>query len=93
ETKELIHAGNYTLILDEVMDVVEQLEIKKNDLELLFKNELIYVEDGFIRWNEDKKDYDTRYNDIRDMALNNTLIFFRNTVLIWTFPVEVFKSF
>ncbi|MGG2091265.1 hypothetical protein AB1283_00680 [Bacillus sp. S13(2024)] len=93
ETKELIHGGNYTLILDEVMDVVEQLEIKKDDLKLLFDNELIYVEDGFIKWNEKKMSYDTRYNDIRDMALNNTLIYFRDTILIWTFPVDVFKAF
>lgn len=93
ETRDLIHGGNYTLILDEVMDVIEQLEIKKDDLKLLFDQNLIYVENGFIKWNEDKREYDTRYNDIRDMALNNTLIYFRNTILIWTFPVDVFKAF
>ncbi|MED1863264.1 hypothetical protein P4V41_07330 [Fictibacillus nanhaiensis] len=93
ETKSLIHAGDYTLILDEVMDVVEQLKINKNDLELLFNQELIYLEDGFIKWNENKKDFETRYDDIRDMALNNNLIYFRETILIWTFPVEVFKAF
>lgn len=93
ETKELIQAGNYILILDEVMNVVEQLEIKKDDLNMLLETKCIYIEDGFIKWNTEKKDYDTRYNDIKDMALNNTLIYFRDTVLIWTFPVSIFKAF
>jgi hypothetical protein len=93
ETKELIQAGNYILILDEVMNVVEQLDIKKDDLNMLLETKCIYIEDGFIKWNTEKKDYDTRYNDIKDMAMNNTLIYFRDTVLIWTFPVSVFKAF
>ncbi|WP_444559021.1 hypothetical protein ACT00Z_11400 [Bacillus stercoris] len=93
ETKELILSGNYTLILDEVMEVVEQLQVKTHDLTTLFDSNLIYVEDGFVKWNEDKKDYETRYNDIRDMALNNNLVYFKDSILIWNFPVEVFKLF
>jgi hypothetical protein len=92
ETKELIHAGNYILILDEVMDVVEQLDLKKDDLKILIDQGLIYIKDNIIYWNEDK-DFDSRYNDIRDMALNNSLVFYKDTVLLWTFPVDVFKSF
>jgi hypothetical protein len=93
ETKELIHAGNYILILDEVMDVVEQLDLKKNDLDILINQDLIYIKDNIIYWNEEKEDFDTRYNDIRDMALNHSLVFYKNTVLLWTFPVDVFKAF
>lgn len=93
ETRELIHSGNYILILDEVMDVIEQLELKKGDIDLLFNEKLIYEQDGFIHWNEDKKDYDSRYNDIRDMALNKNLIIYRGTILIWTFPADIFKAF
>lgn len=93
ETKELIHSGNYILILDEVMEVIEQLPIKKGDIELLFANELIYEKDGFVRWNENKKDYDSRYNDIRDMSQNNNLIYHRGTILIWTFPADIFQAF
>ncbi|WP_146874036.1 DEAD/DEAH box helicase family protein [Bacillus paralicheniformis] len=93
ETKELILSGNYTLILDEVMKVVEQLQVKKHDLTTLFDSELIYVEDGFVKWNEEKKDYETRYDDIRDMALNNNLIYFKDNILIWNFPSDVFNLF
>ncbi|MED1980039.1 hypothetical protein P4V37_05250 [Bacillus subtilis] len=93
ETKELILSGNYTLILDEVMEVVEQLRVKKHDLTTLFKSKLIYVEDGFVKWNEEKKDYETRYDDIRDMALNNNLMYFKDNILIWNFPADIFKLF
>lgn len=93
ETKELILSGNYTLILDEVMEVVEHLQVKTHDLTTLFDSNLIYVEDGFVKWNEDKRDYETRYNDIRDMALNNNLVYFKDSILIWNFPAEVFKLF
>ncbi|MFP7694074.1 hypothetical protein ACLH26_14905 [Bacillus subtilis] len=93
ETKELILSGNYTLILDEVMEVVEQLRVKKHDLTTLFESKLIYVEDGFVKWNKEKKDYETRYDDIRDMALNNNLMYFKDNILIWNFPADIFKLF
>ncbi|EPZ47683.1 hypothetical protein [Alicyclobacillus acidoterrestris] len=94
ETRELIQNGNYVLILDEVMDVIEQLEVKKNDIDLLFENGLISVDDdGFITWNKDKMNYETRYDDIRDMALNHTLIYYRDTILVWAFPADIFRAF
>ncbi|WP_181279880.1 hypothetical protein [Bacillus atrophaeus] len=93
ETKELILAGNYTLILDEVMEVVEQLQVKKHDLTTLFDSNLIYVENGLVKWNDEKKDYETRYDDIRDMALNNNLMYFKDNILIWNFPADVFQLF
>lgn len=93
ETKELIYNGNYTLILDEVMDVVEQLPIRKNDLEGLYALDLIYEEDGFLLWNKEKTEWDSRYNDIRDMALNYNLFVYKDSVLIWTFPADIFNSF
>jgi hypothetical protein len=93
ETRELIYNGNYTLILDEVMDVVEKLSIKKNDLDGLFKLGLLYEKDGYLLWNDEEKEWDSRYNDIRDMALNYNLIKYHDNVLIWTFPADIFKSF
>lgn len=93
-TNELIRYGNYTLILDEVMDVIEELHIKPKDIEIMIKSELITIdEDGIITWDQTKEDYDTRYNDIKLMASNKTLIYHSNTVFIWNFPAEIFRSF
>lgn len=92
-TRDLIYNGNYTLILDEVMDVVEKLSIKKDDLSTLYALDLVYEENGYLLWNKDKTDWDSRYNDIRDMALNYNLFVYKDTILIWTFPADIFKSF
>ena len=92
ETKDLIEAGGYTLVLDEVMDVLEELPLKRDDLPFLLEQGFAHVdEDNFLIW--DKEDYDGRYNDIKTMCINKSLIVVNNCVLMWTFPVEVFKSF
>jgi hypothetical protein len=75
------------------MEVIEQLELKKGDIEILFDHNYISVHDGFVKWNEDKINHDSRYNDIKEMALNKSLIYYRDTFFIWTFPVDVFKAF
>jgi hypothetical protein len=89
----LIEAGNYTLILDEVMNVVQQVPLKKNDYKLLLENDIIYLQDGCVRWNNNKGYDDTKYNNIREMANLGTLMYHRENALMWTFPVEVFRAF
>lgn len=94
EVMELIRLGEYTLVLDEVMDVVGIHEMKKDDLSILLNEKLIHIaEDGLITWNQDKLDFDSEYNDIKLMCLNKSLFMVNNVILVWTFPVEVFKAF
>ena len=93
-TKELIKSNNYILILDEVMDVIEEVPLKKDDLRVLTDTKLITIkEDGLVLWNEDKMDYQTQYDDIKNMCLNKSLFMVNNVLLMWTFPVEIFNSF
>jgi hypothetical protein len=95
EIIELLKAGNYTLVLDEVMDVVEQYDLNKDDLQLIIRNEMILVEEGtgIIRWNEASDFQNTRYDEIKNLSKTENLIYFENTILFWTFPVSVFKAF
>lgn len=95
ELIELIKAGNYTLILDEAMNVVEQCELNKDSFQLLLENNMIRVEEetGLIRWNDESKFQDTPFNNIKNLAKSENLYFFENTVLFWTFPVSTFKAF
>jgi hypothetical protein len=98
ETRELIRSNNYTLILDEVMNVIEQVPLRKNDLEFLFKAEAIEFDDKadglrFIKWKEDKIDLDTKYNDIKQLALSDNLMYCDNSALIWNLPCDLFKLF
>lgn len=95
-TKELLKANNYILILDEVMDVIEQVKLKKDDLKLLLDNKLISIDEhnnNMVVWNKDKLDISTKYDDIKQMCLNNNIYMVNNTLFMWTFPVDIFKTF
>lgn len=94
ELIDLLKASNYTLILDEAMNVVDQFELEKDSFQQLQDDEMIFVEeDGLIRWNEKGKYQDTPYNNVKNLALTENLYFFENTVLFWTFPVSTFQAF
>ncbi|MBM7565762.1 DEAD/DEAH box helicase family protein [Paenibacillus sacheonensis] len=98
ETRELIRINNYTLILDEVMDVIEQVPLKKNSLDLLLSGNTIEIvpdDNGlkYIRWMDDKKGWDTDYNYLKSMALSGNLMFCDSSALIWNMPCEMFKLF
>ena len=73
EIIQLLKASNYTLILDEVMNVVEQFELNKDDLRLLMQNEMILIneETGLITWNREGDFQDTEYNRIKIMVFLN----------------------
>lgn len=94
-TKQLIQANDYILILDEVMDVIEQVPLKKDDLKILLNDsQLIRVEeDGLVVWNEDKLDYQTQYDHIKTMCMNKSLFMVNDCLFMWTFPVDIFDSF
>lgn len=98
ETKELLQKSNYTLILDEVINVFHQVKLKTDSLNLLLKADAVRIEVDqsgirFIRWNEELRHYDTEYNDVKVMALSGNLMYCNNNALIWNFPCDVFSSF
>ena len=89
-TKDLLVQGDYILILDEVCQVVEIIDLSKSDLDNILNNHA-HVEDNLLIW--DDKDYDGRYNDIKTMSLNKSLVVFGHSLIMWNFPVDIFKSF
>ena len=92
EIVNLLVAGQYTLILDEVMNVVEEYKVKKDDTETMLKSELIKIEDdGLITWLDKSKD--TRYDDFKIRCLNKSIYYLNKKTLCWTFPVQIFRAF
>lgn len=94
-TKSLISDGEYTLVLDEVMDVIDYYNITKDDITMLINSGYMRVrEDGFVEWLKD--DYKTNNQDFKDlklMAENERVMMHNDHLLLWCFPVDVFKSF
>ncbi|PAE06410.1 hypothetical protein CHI12_16605 [Terribacillus saccharophilus] len=95
EIIDLLKAGNYYLILDEVMNVVDEFNLNKDDLNLLYDTGMITIdsETGIVRWNENSMYQHTKYNEVKNLSKNENLIYFENTILFWTFPVSIFNSF
>lgn len=92
QTVELLKSNDYILILDEVFNVIEQCGISKNDVQMLINDEYAKIENDYLIWNEEKE-YTGAFNNIRYLAINKSIIVYKDVILIWMFPVEIFKSF
>ncbi|MCT4777186.1 MULTISPECIES: DEAD/DEAH box helicase family protein [Exiguobacterium] len=95
----LIQLQGYTLILDEVMDVLEPVKLSSDDLKVLLsaKNKrgesIITVnENGFVRWNDETYS-EGNFTNIRNVAKAGNLMLFNNVAMYWLFPIEAFKGF
>lgn len=99
ELMELLKIHDYTLILDEVMDVIDTVNMSVDDIEILLRQGfLVPKEDGYVDWNDhalgrDRYKGNLDYTNIRNMAMHNRLILYNNMLLLWTFPVDVFMCF
>lgn len=98
EVMNLLEMENYILILDEVMDVIEQVKISKDDLKMLIQNKVIEVNNkGIVSW--EQVDYQQGYFEkIRNLANSGNLIMYEDESIepiaaYWTFPAETFKCF
>ncbi|MBT2736198.1 DEAD/DEAH box helicase family protein [Bacillus sp. ISL-7] len=95
-TLTFIKYHNYTLILDEVANVIVQAQISGDDIKLLLGHDgnepyVTVDEYGFVTWKKEK--YDGTFKRIERLAKTNNLMIFNNTAMFWTFPVSVFKAF
>lgn len=89
---------NYTLIMDEVANVVEGYELAEEDFELLKDGNRISVDEstGIISWIDDnygRSDFTARFEDIRNLCKLGSLCYYGGKLYIWLFPIEVFKAF
>lgn len=100
ELISLIHSGGYTLILDEVMNMIEIRQISYDDwLGLLAYNRFEIKEDNKIVWLDE--DYSGDFEWMKQLAKSDNLyVHKRNSLetgkvqlLIWTFPIISFTCF
>ncbi|MGE6541102.1 DEAD/DEAH box helicase family protein [Bacillus luti] len=94
ELEQLLGWGNYTLIVDEVMEVIHQLKLKPDDIKVLQKSELVEIEEGTNRviWKAEPE-LNTQYNEVKEYALSGNLYSVNGTAFVWNFPVSIFGLF
>lgn len=90
-TELLLKNQGYTLILDEVFQVIEKLNIKKSDVDMLLKDYMKVEPNGKVVWIDSS--YDGRFADIKQCCNNETLYSYGGSFFFWTFPSRVFDLF
>lgn len=93
ETLDLIRSGHYTLILDEVIDVLEFIEMSPYDVDLLFKAKLVAVEPDTKRVVWMASDYKGKFDAVRLRIESGCVTYENNRLMVWKLPLEVFGAF
>lgn len=92
ELVELLTEAGYTLLLDEVMDVIDRANISPSDIRTLLDSGRIEVRETRVYWIGD--DYtEGRFDDIKLLAKAGNLFIHRDSFFLWAFPPRVFEAF
>ena len=89
---KVLKEHKYTLVLDEVAQVVEEINISSDDIRML-------INDGVIAINENKRiiwlndDYDGEFIKYKESFKNGEVYLYGGSVIIWCFPCEIFDCF
>lgn len=93
EVIDLCRAKNYTLIMDEVTDVVERYNISNDDFNILREKFVdIDEETGLLRW-RNENDYYGKFTEEKRLCELNSLAYYGGSIMMWLFPIEVFNAF
>lgn len=90
-TVELIKNGEYKLVLDEVVNVVEPYEISPMDVKGMLHNKYIVIEDNNVKWIDDN--YYGFFSGVKSAAKTCNMFLQDDGLMIWLFPPEIFKAF
>ena len=94
EIIDLCYSQNYTLIMDEVTDVVEPYYIEKTDLDLLLENLVTIESNGLLHWRDDQAGYaGSKFEQEKRLCEMGCLAMYGDTLMLWMFPVKIFKAF
>ena len=94
ELINLCQSLHYTLIMDEVAEVVQEYEIKKDDIDILLRDFCDVDDRGKLIWRDEDQEYaGDFFYEIKNLCNLGGLAIIRGKILMWLFPVEVFKAF
>ena len=91
EIIDLAYTNNYTLIMDEVADVIETYNLTKPDLETILDKYATVDDSGLLKWHDDE--YNGKFSDVKRLCALNCLAIYGGTAMMWLFPISTFKAF
>lgn len=90
---------NYTLVIDETLDCVDEYKFNRHDLNLLRENKWITPDPVTKRlvWNDEiykvSSDRKGAFAEIKSLCDTGSLVLVNDIVLLWEFPIEFIKCF
>lgn len=94
ELIDICRAQNYTLIMDEVANVIDEYYLSKQDFDIL-KNTYVNInpETKQLVWKEEYSDYQGKFNTEKRLCELGSLVCYGDNLMVWLFPIETFNSF
>lgn len=96
EAISLLKERNYTLILDETVEVIEQVKLKEKEIHALFEKGVLQLglkDKNYCKVLPGEEKRLEKYAHYRDMAELERLVFIDDCILMWVFPVKAFLAF
>lgn len=94
EVIDILKKGHYTLIMDEVADVIEQYDLSIYDCKFLFNNYVhIDEETNLLKWNLDASNYTGVFDEVKRLCDMGCLAKYNENAALWLFPVQAFNAF
>lgn len=94
EMVDLCRAENYTLVMDEVANVVEEYYLSKQDFDTLINTYVIIdSETKQLKWKEEFSDYSGKFDNEKRLCDLGSLVCYGSNLMVWLFPIEVFNAF
>lgn len=106
DTIQLISDGDYTLILDEALNAVEDFNniqsveadarqsMESDDIATLIEGNFIKIgEHGKVMWSGNRREYNSKFREVERLAKLGRLYLSRGKFLVTVFPPEMFSAF
>lgn len=92
ETKELIRSQNYTLVLDEVIDLFQPVNLDGGDIKMILRKNIVQRRDNEVVWDDDEYD-GVLFSEVMQMSKSKNLIDYDGTFFFWSVPFDIFQCF
>lgn len=94
ELIDMCRASNYTLIMDEVANVVDEYNISKQDFKVLVDTYAdVNPDTKQLIWKDEHKEYTGKFENEKRLCDLGSLVCYGDSLMIWLFPIETFNSF
>jgi len=91
EIIDLAYANNYTLMMDEVADVIEPMVISKDDLSTIREKYTNIVDGHLLEWYA--SDYQGEFDKFKRLCDLKCLAMYGDVAMLWLFPISTFRAF